>query len=217
MKKQIITILAVSSLAVDAYAQGMVSLMDTAVAVSTNMVSVGGTQGGLYQPAGTYYFEMLFIPNTGQAAPTYNGGSISAWTDSTLSGTNTGNGVPTAAYLGHITGENGAAGIAVPGWLSGSSAYFVVLGWSANEGTWGTVEQVLNGTGSWLTLGPAGGLFGYSAVGYAVSAAAPVPGTILFGTAPGLINTLILGIPEPSTLALAGLGGLSLLLMRRLK
>jgi hypothetical protein len=216
MKKLILSIVTVG-LAMGACAQGLVSLSDSSQQVSTNMVSVGGTQGSMLQPAGTYYFELLFVPNTGQGLPTFGTATLGAWTDSTMSGTNQGNGIPTAAYIGHIIGQNAAAGEAVTGWLSGASAYYVVLGWTANEGSWATVQNVLEGNASWLTTGTAGGLFGYSMVGYAVGGTSPAPATILFGTATGLINAGwdLNPVPEPSVLALAGLGGLSLLLMRR--
>ena len=218
--KKLVTLIAITGLAVGAYAQGLVSLTDTSIAISTNTISLGGTQGALLQPAGSYYFEMLFINNTGQSAPTFNGtsASLAAWTDSTLSGTNTGMGVPTAAYLGHITGQNSTTGEPITGWNGGTSAFYVVLGWSANEGTWAQVQAALNG-GSWLTPGTSGGLFGYSMVGNVNASASPAPAVTLFGAAGNLINTGFqltpIVVPEPSTLALMGLGSLSLLLFRR--
>jgi hypothetical protein len=203
---------------VGALAQGLVALQDTSVTVSTNMTTVGGTVGPMGLAAGNYKFELLFIADpSGETTsiPTFTPATLGSWTDSTLSGTNSG---PAGPALGHITGEFGATGISVPGWLSGEEAFYVVLGWSANEGTWAQVQVALNG-GSWLTTGPNGGLFGASSVGYAMAATAPSPAMILFGSSPGLINTpwQLTPVPEPSTIALAGLGGLSLLLFRRRK
>jgi len=215
MKKLILSIVTIG-LAMGAYAQGLVALSDTTQVVSTN---TGIVSGGLYELPGAYYFEMLFIPNTGQAAPTYSsaafgtaGGALQGFTDSTLTGTNAGNGAPTAGKLGKIVGENGTAGIAVNGWTGSTSAFYVVLGWSAGEGTFANVETALNG-GSWLS--PTG-YFGYSMIGYANANLTGV-GTILFGSATGLINAGwdLNPVPEPSVMALAGLGGLSLLLLRR--
>jgi hypothetical protein len=208
MKKLILSIV-IAGLAVGAYAQGLVSLSDSTVLVSTN----NGPIGALNQPAGDYHFELLYINDpTGETTsiPTFSAGTLGSWTDSTLSGTNAGAGAP--PVIGH--------GIGVPGWASGSTAFFVVLGWSANEGTWAQVAAALGG-GSWLTSGVNGGLFGASNVGYAIAATSPSPASILFGSSPGLINTgwqlSQVAVPEPGTLALIGLGGLSLLLFRRRK
>jgi hypothetical protein len=214
MKKLILSI-AIAGLAVGAFAQGLVSLSDTTVLVSTN----NGTIGALNQPAGAYYFELLYIADpSGQTTsiPTFSAATLASWTDSTLSGTNAGAGAP--PVIGHIIGSHATTGIAVPGWLSGENAFFVVLGWSANEGTWANVSAALLG-GSWLTTGGNGGLFGNSIVGYALGGTSPAPADILFGSSPGLINVgwQLTPVPEPSTIALAGLGALGMLMFRRRK
>jgi hypothetical protein len=102
----------------------------------------------------------------------------------------------------------------------------VFVGWSANLGSsWLQVSNVL---ANWATLGstivgPA--FFGESAFGYITGTTSPAPGAAVFGTgspsAQGLpiyspnMQLYLLPVPEPATMALAGLGGLSLLLFRR--
>jgi len=209
--KKIATLIAIAGLAAGAYAQGLVSLTDTSVFISTNTTGTAGLLAG----NGNYYFELLYQLDTGQAAPTFTASAsgLAAWTDSTLSGTNN-------TALGHaqagIAGENGTTGITVSGWGGGQYAYYVVLGWSGNEGNWTNVVAAINTAGGWLNPN---GLFGYSMIGHAEAASSPAPAQILFGTATGLINTgwSLTPVPEPTTLALAGLGGLSLLLLRRRK
>jgi hypothetical protein len=219
MKKLILTI-AIAGLAVGAFAQGLVSLSDLSVFVSTNSTSIGGGVGLITQPIGSYRYELLFIADpSGETTsiPTFTTATLASWTDSTISGTNN-------TALGHgtsgIIGQNGTTGEAVTGWLSGEEAFYVVLGWSVNEGTWANVSAALTG-GSWLTTGANGGLFGYSSVGYVMAATSPSPAVIIFGASTGLINTpwqlTPIPVPEPSTIALAGLGALGMLMFRRRK
>ena len=108
--------------------------------------------------------------------------------------------------------------------------YYIVLGWSLNEGTWATVSQVLAGNASWNVTG-AGSWFGMSTIGlnYAGGGSglpSPLPATGLWSGTTTLANqqgisafelTPITVVPEPATLAIAGLGGLAMLLIRRRK
>jgi len=104
----------------------------------------------------------------------------------------------------------------------------MIVGWSANEGTsWATVVLELNGTEPWPVTGPdswfgqtpvafnyAGGGSGLPTPAAAVSVWAGSAATQLPGSG-GVSGVILLPIPEPSTMVLAGLGGLSLLLFRR--
>jgi hypothetical protein len=103
----------------------------------------------------------------------------------------------------------------------------MIVGWSANEGTsWATVVLELNGTEPWPVTGP-DSWFGQTPVAFnyagggtgafppgSVSVWSSSAATGLAGSG-GVSGVILLPIPEPSTMVLAGLGGLSLLLFRR--
>jgi hypothetical protein len=101
---------------------------------------------------------------------------------------------------------------------SGGTGDFVVLGWSANIGsTWNQVQTYLSGP---LTI--AGAYVGESPVSGAVTLGngTTIPTPLLFQGATPYLQGFTLGmvpVPEPTTMVLAGLGGLSLLLFRRRK
>jgi len=74
------------------------------------------------------------------------------------------------------------------------------------------VEEEFSGD-SWTVPG----YFGYSNIG-AISAGSAPPGTPTSVFASGGISQFTLyAVPEPATLALAGLGGISMLFLRRRK
>jgi len=125
--------------------------------------------------------------------------------------------------------SNGAT--PVPGVPIGSSAQFVIVGWSGNIGsTINSVENWLAGNEGYMP-----GWIGESAVSGAISTGSAAPGSQTFplelvnGSAPGLSAfTLgeygILGgegppptTPEPTTLAMGLMGAASLLALRRKK
>jgi len=159
------------------------------------------------------YFYALLMQSYAGSGPTANG-SLSAlaangWLFSGAFG-------PNALGAGKISGGATTvttAGDALP---AGTPNQFLVVGWSANEGTsWAIVANELqNGT---LVVG---GYIGASLVGTGVSATSP--SEQIFGgtgvTAGWTLNQVnVVASPEPGTLALAGLGGLSLLAFRRKK
>jgi hypothetical protein len=117
------------------------------------------------------------------------------------------------AAAGRIFGGNG---VVVNGWAPGETLAFLVRGWESSAGTtWGEVSEFYQSNELWS--GP--GVFGSSAIHTGVAGGFDGIGTIpslgIFG---GLgIQTLNLGVPEPTSMALAGLGAASLLIFRRRK
>jgi hypothetical protein len=225
--KKILVASMLAALSMSVYGQGLVSILESTLTISTNATAItGGTSGKLNSTANSYYFELLEIsdPSGSTTLPSnlsWNGTQVTglgSWSDSSVSGTNA-----TGINGGKISAISAVPGTAASGWAGGSTNFFIVVGWSANEGSsWSTVATEAT-SGNWTTLG-ANSAFGWSLVGYGPSATSPNPGFSVFGTAtPGAINTpftltaIAAPIPEPGTMALAALGGASLLMFRRKK
>jgi hypothetical protein len=237
MKKILLTTLVATGLASAAFAQGTVTWANVGglvIAQTNSTVYFGGTSTGSGTVGYTlgnntanntalgytgYYYELL-VSTTATTAPTTIAG-FSAWTDTTLSATNG------AGSNGHIiqTAAQGTAAntqATATGWALGTSANVILVGWSANLGTsWTAVLAELK---NWAADGIAGAYLGVSSVGTLTSGTAN-PGVIVFGSNAGQINNGsanplqldLLAVPEPGTMALAALGGASLLLFRRKK
>jgi hypothetical protein len=96
----------------------------------------------------------------------------------------------------------------------------MLVGWSANLGsTWSAALANLNAGSGWTGVAE----FGESAVGTITpDPVGSSPGTAVFGN-PGINSSTltpldaVTTVPEPTTLALSALGGLSLLAFRRKK
>jgi len=195
---------------------------------ATGSGAIGDVAGNVSYASGSgFYFELLYNTSfTGSqvAAPdaaTLLGGT---WLDTGLTATN-------SSIPGRLASVNPSLSATVP-WSSGTTNNIMLVGWSANLGSsWTTVS---NDLATYLFLSYTTGdiFFGESATGYiSPSATGASFGTAVFGTAAtsqGLpINSLNTQLyilpatttlaPEPSTIALAGLGGFSLLLFRRRK
>ena len=196
---------------------------------------VGGTIGnagpGLAGPG--FYDALLYgsqnTTGVAAAAPTTLSALLNNWGATGLYATN----FSATGFNGRLAYVN-PSGTAVVPWggnsdAGGKSNNIIMVGWSANLGsTWLAVSNVLN---NWSTLGstivgPA--FLGISATGYIVGNSAPGLGAALFnnGQTPNGLpfyqpsanpQTLFLipNVPEPATMALVGLGGLSLMLFRR--
>jgi hypothetical protein len=244
MKKLVLTCLSLIVGAGLVHAQGLVSITAGGGTVQTNGALLGGVSGNI-RGLGNYDFELLDMTSTAWSALSSQGqaaaGNLFAngayatngvWSDSGL----TGNSSSTA---GAVSGSGGTGGTTAANWgaptssayTSGSIDYYVIVGWSSNEGTtWAAVSQEL-ASGNWNVLG-AGAWFGETTVAYNYagggggSPAASVvnlwgnsggtglAGSGESGTNPELVLT---PVPEPTTLALAGLGGISMLFLRRRK
>jgi len=193
--KKLAAILCLSALTTGAFAQGLVTMGNG----PTTLISFGAVGSTAALPsgnAGTYYFGLLT-----QAAA---GG---AYTFAGVYGTNSGSAGRIAGYTTSVTG-----------WAAGQSLSYEVAGWSASLGaTWSP---------GWLT-GNFGGKSGFFSVSSPATGTAgggspvPAPSWNLFGGS-GLtgFNLAPAGgvvVPEPTSMALAGLGAAALLIFRRRK
>jgi len=224
--KKLLTILAVASVATFAYAQGTVILQqgNSGFLISTNGAP-GEVAPGVTAKTALGFDYAVLIANYGGPVPSSNP-LDAAWSAPVLTGVNF------AVTAGGISGQGGPSGAAAAGWgaptasqyTDGTEKYFIIVGWSSNLGTtWGVVSADL--ASNWATLPGTYAFFGTSPIGYGFSGGAfLLPATSLFNPTQGMPGALTAGfdlnyvaVPEPSTIALAGLGGLSLLLFRRRK
>ena len=238
--KKILTTLVASCLTVAAFAQGTVNWTGVAgffngqtngTAFSPFVSSAGATLSGtLGNTLGNntannallgytgYYYALL--TSASAVAPTTIAG-LQALGITGLTATNG------AASNGRIIQVAGTTARSASGWALGGSTNVVLVGWSGNIGT--TFAAALGNLQNWAAFSqtltqPA--FFGLSSVGTLTSGTAD-PGVVVFGASAGQINNgsaapeqlLQLGapVPEPGTMALAALGGASLLLFRRKK
>jgi hypothetical protein len=229
MKKLALTTVCALAMTGAAFAQGLVnwgSISFGSMTAQTNSTAIsplfggGATGGGAIGAAGGsaslgtgFYYELLYTTYSGSQATIPSLAALLTWQDTGLSATN-------QNTAGRLTPINPNSSATVP-WAAGTTDSIVLVGWSANLGTtWGAVSNVL---ATWNNTVP-DAFFGVTPTGYITGSTAPAPGATLFNnsaTANGLpisgLNTQLyaLPVPEPATMALAGLGGLSLLLFRR--
>jgi hypothetical protein len=208
--KKLLTLAALLGTAAMSFGQGYVNFQN----LSTSRVSTNGTLQAA-APVGTWYYALLVAPSTqGTISSDYAG-----WTFAAI-GTNT-------SSAGRLLGNNADGGLAVQiaGFAATATADFAVVGWSSNIGTdWNAYRAWWNngshdtgasaGTGGWsgtsvvaqdIALAPSGGPYNSM---FGPASAGAIPGMNLAFTA---------AVPEPSTMALAGLGAAALVIFRRRK
>jgi len=175
-----------------AFAQGLINFANN----PNTLVSayIGGNVATIIGPAGSYYFGLLTSPSGAPESFTFTG----------LYGTNLVN-----STGGRFSGGNG---VQVPNWAPGTTMYYEVVGWESSLGT--TFNP------AWMTTVPVG-LFGLSTVVTGVAGGGPqnLPTLQLFGGT-GIPQGFILHdvlLPEPSSMALCGLGAAALVIFRRRK
>jgi MYXO-CTERM domain-containing protein len=222
--KKIIASLALVAVATFANAQGYIEYYGSASNIQTNTGvstyyggSANGTfgkTGGFVAGAGTplYDYELLYETTTltGNSSPTN-----SAWSP-VLTGASTSLGYGTnSAAPGGLGGPGFSGGVQVN--LASGTQYSVELvGWSASLGSYSSVLADI-AAGSWAP----GSFIGWTGVGTITPSASLGSDPTLFPqTFANATLTMFASptpTPEPMTAALAGLGGLALLGLRRKK
>jgi len=235
--KKTLTVLAISGLAVAAFAQGTVNWAGVAgsfiAATNSSVYSsfsptlAGQATTGIVQGTGTtagdattlFYYELL-VSSTASTSPTTLS-SLSSWSDTGLEAQNG------AGSNGRILQLNSSQNATANNWPVGTDMNIVLVGWSANLGA--TYSAFLSSLQNWATVqntltGPA--FVGASSTGNMTIENAN-PGITVLGGGVGNINNqtgnpmvmepLAVTVPEPGTLALAAIGGASLLMFRRKK
>jgi len=225
MKKLAVT-LCLSALAVGAFAQGTINFLNgTTTLTRTNGTGIGLTAGNTSPGAGYYY--AVFTASSSITSVTAQDLLSSSWTWTGIYGTNT-----AATTGGRFSGGGNVA--TATGWQPGQTNSYCVVGWSADLGaSWSSIAAQLQGStftggayrgNNWSKTG---GFFGLSSVGFGASGGGPsgLPAFSLFGSTPTGQGTPISSgfdlfatqVPEPSTLALAGLGAAAIVIFRRRK
>jgi hypothetical protein len=210
MKKLILSLALVAAGLFSASAQGTVKFynISSLYLVSTN----GATTGKMATPTGgdgLYYFALLVDASTPTSSNPLTGGwALAEAAGIPLVGTN-------YSLVGTINGTGSASGVAVDNWAAGTSDYIELVGWSASLGTsYSTI------TGELATGWTSTGYYGVSSEGSIISGGSgspAAPPTLLFGGTGIASGFTLTAVPEPTTMALAAMGGLSLLALRRKK
>jgi len=223
MKKTLIIAAVAALAAVSTQAQGLVTINQTSQVVRTN--TTGGTSG-FVDGSGAYNFALLYSTSTSLASSANqiygNTANFNLWVDAGVTGAN-GFGL----NRGKLTA---AASATATGWTAPGLTYdnlrsVIIVGWSASYGaSWSAIAAGVSAGNL-----AAGGFFGVTALGtsFAGGGAGSLPAVNAWnaGGQPGATGIVplqltlnqIAAVPEPSTMALAALGGASLLLFRRRK
>jgi len=189
--KKLAAVLCLSALTTGAFAQGLINFANSpATLVSAD---IGGNVAAINGTAGSYYFGLL----------TSATGTAGSFSFAGVYGTNLVN-----ASGGRFSGGNG---VVIPNWAPGATMFYEVAGWS------GTLGHDFNP--SWLTAAPTTGLFGISASASGVAGGGPnsLPPLVPFGGTGIPSGFTVVATPEPTSMALAGLGAAALLIFRRRK
>jgi hypothetical protein len=239
MKKLALTSICTLAVAGAAFAQGTVSWSGpsfTSYTTQTNSTQYspllgGGSTGsgsfGLTAPTsagGAFYFELLYTAYTGNGtaltAQPSTIGQLATWSDTGLGGTQ-----GTSAGRNAVSVPNAAQ--TVP-WAAGTTDSVLLVEWSANLGT--TYANFLANVQSanYLAGLTTTAFFGLSQTGFINPSTSTTAGATLFNNATqgaagdpigNSLSTQLYAVPvpEPGTIAMAALGGLSLLAFRRKK
>jgi hypothetical protein len=142
------------------------------------------------------------------------------WTDARWQFT--GNYATNTSALGRITAAtpNANGAVTIPGRAAGETVGLVVVGWNIAAGGTSLVSLIdsMNRSPDLWTWSASGGRYGISSVAHILLGDGDlIPNRSVFGAGPGQISGFVLGgvIPEPSAMALIGLGSAMLVFHRR--
>ena len=205
MKKSILTgLLVAAGMTASVYGQGTIAL-DNNVNTST---SLGATSNGQFFLAGTPINQDFNVQFLGSSTTS---GFVNLATF-LLS-------LPTTSALTAIGGNGFGAGTftdpsggtyPVTGVASGGSGYIEILAWTGQYSSW-AAAQAANTEGVFASAAPV--IFQQGGFGGGQNA----PGDLTAMPAINMLQVPVVGVPEPSTLALAGLGGFGMLMAFRRK
>jgi hypothetical protein len=205
--KKLLTLAALLGTAAMSFGQGYVNFQN----LSTSRVSTNGTLQAA-APVGTWYYALLVAPSTQNSISS----DYAGWTFAVM-GTNT-------PQAGRLTGNNADTGgsVQIAGYSATATGDFAIVGWSSNIGSDWTAFRAWWNNGQHDT-GAAAGTSGWSGTSVVAQdiPLAPFGGPYNspFGPAaiPNMNLTFTAAVPEPSTIALAGLGAAALVIFRRRK
>jgi len=242
--KKVLSTIAILATATAVFAQGYLNfnagvtpIFQTNTAVSTLFggLGSGGVTGNTFAGSGAnvgaYDYALLVSTYTGTVSS-----DTAVWDGSwslALAQIGANTAIPMTSSNSVVAGRvaantpGGTSSIQMTGWANGTYENIVLVGWSANLGSsWSVVSGELQAIALGGTAAP-NEFFGESMIGYltpntssggaAVFGAADANGTPINNTSANPAYLFALPVPEPATMALAGLGGLALVLFRRRK
>jgi hypothetical protein len=222
MKKVILTSLFAATVAIQSFGQGQVVFDNSTTSkIWVNMFGPGAVTNGLgaVMPASstTSYTFALLAYYTGNVATSVNTGTTPNVGDNSSTPFADSNWELVSYALNGVSGRINDPNPfeTVPNIPVGDYATMEVIGWNTAVG-----GSTLTSFEAAYAAGANGLLYGVSSEGSILLGNGTVPpNTSVLGTGAGNIPGFTLGVPvpEPGTMALAGLGGLSLLAFRRKK
>jgi hypothetical protein len=203
MKKLILSVAAVTSFSVGALAQGAINFDGSSNTSTSPTATTSGLVfiNGVLDTSTDINAELLYSSTaTGAFSPvvTLLLSNISGSTSTAVGQTLTAAGDITDYLTGQLYDGNGIS-YNIPGFTGGSTAYFQVQGWLGNYSSLASAQAAGKPTGTTAVFSET-----------LVAPSSPTPA--LINNMPALNLT---AVPEPSTLAMAGVGLASMLIFRR--